>query len=144
MPFPHAVTAARLAAEREAARAGIDGWSHVDEQTVRRNHLRLADMCGGVQPSSPQARDLLARHCPVGSRSRVPSAEADIAMSLVDTEDLETRTFHDGYRPDVLASLGGAMHGQRARRCPFAAVHAGSEVSSSRCTRRLDRKQVQP
>ncbi len=102
-----------LAAEQEASLAETDGWSHVDRQKVHSDwdvlYRRLADVYGGLQPSSPQVQELVAQHYAIASRFYKPSKEAYIGMSLFYNENSEMKAFHDGYGQNLTAFLGQAM-----------------------------------
>ena len=62
-----------------------------------------------MPPSSPQGQDLIAQHCAIVSRFYIPSKEAYIGTNLFYNENLEMKTFHDEYGPDLVAFLGEAM-----------------------------------
>jgi hypothetical protein len=125
-----------LAAEQAASLAKTAGWSHVDKEQVHSDwdvlHRRLAIERAGTSPSAPHIQDLIAQHYAIACRFYVPSREAYIGMSLFYGENLEMRTFHNSYGPDLVAFLSQAMQ-QYARHklgpVPRPKLTAGTDVA---------------
>ena len=102
-----------LAAEQAASLAETDGWSHVDRQQVHSDwdalYRALAAARDGSEVSSPGIQELMAQHYAIACRFYVPSKDAYMGMSLLYSENLEMRTFHNGYGPDLVHFLSEAM-----------------------------------
>jgi hypothetical protein len=126
-----------LAAEQAASLATTAGWSHVDREQVHSDwdvlYRTLAVAArDGALPSQPHIQDLIAEHYMIACRFYVPSREAYIGMSLFYGENLEMRTFHNGFGPDLVAFLSQAMqHYARheLRSVPRAKLTAGTDVA---------------
>ena len=128
-----------LAAEQAASLAQTDGWFHVDRQQVHRDwdtlYRALAAMLGQSEPSSPAVQDLMAQHHAIACRFYMPSKEAYIGMSLFYNENVDMRTFHNSYGPDLVDLLTEAMHVFAQRNLsPVPAAGAGEsgEIPSAR------------
>jgi hypothetical protein len=122
-----------LAAEQAASLAKTAGWSHVDKEQVHSDwdvlYRRLAIERAGTSPSAPHIQDLIAQHYAIACRFYVPSREAYIGMSLFYGENLEMRTFHNSYGPDLVAFLSQAMqHYARRKLGPRPKVAAEIDV----------------
>jgi hypothetical protein len=122
-----------LAAEQAASLAKTAGWSHVDKVQVHSEwdvlYRRLATARAGASPTAPHIQDLIAQHYVIACRFYVPSREAYIGMSLFYVENLEMRTFHNSYGPDLVAFLSQAMqHYARRKFDPRPKVAAEIDV----------------
>ena len=111
-----------LAAEQASSLAETDGWSHIDRQQVHSDwdllYRALAAMPDESEAASPAVQEMMARHYAIASRFYVPSKDAYIGMSLFYNENLEMRTFHNGYAPNLVVFLGEAMHVFAERNLP--------------------------
>jgi hypothetical protein len=103
-----------LNAEQAESLAKTDGWSHVDKQQAHIDwdalYKELAAMLDDLQASSPEVQGIVARHYAIASRFHVPSKEAYIGMGLFYNEDIDMRSFHNGYHPNMVEFLGEAIN----------------------------------
>ena len=102
-----------LAAEQAASLAKTDGWSHVNRQQVHSDwdalYRALAAARDDSEVSSPAIQELMVQHYAIACRFYVPSKDAYIGMSLFYGENLEMRTFHNAYGPNLVDFLSEAM-----------------------------------